>query len=74
MIHTIALTLLFGLPLVVYGGFTTLLLVLFTATIGYLNLKGNHFIPFKWHPVIALITIIVAIIHGLLGLSIFLGF
>lgn len=74
MIHTIAFTLLFGLPLVVYGGFTTLLLVLFTATVGYLNFKGNHSIPLKWHPVLALTTIIVAIIHGFLGLSVFLGF
>jgi hypothetical protein len=74
MIHHIALTTLFGLPLVVYGGLTTLFLILSTAAVGYLNFRGNHFIPFKWHPVLALTTIVVAIIHGFLGLSIFLGF
>lgn len=74
MIHTLALTTLFGLPLVVYGGVTTLLLVISTATIGFLNFKRIFIIPFKWHPILALITITIAIIHGILGLSIFLGF
>lgn len=57
-----------------YGGIMTLLLLLSTATIGYLNLKGIVKIPFKWHPRIAIATIIVAIIHGLFGLSMYFNF
>lgn len=74
MIHTIALMTVFGLPLVVYGGLFALLLAVFTATVGFLNFRGIRTIPFKWHPRLALLTLIVAIFHGLLGLSIFLGF
>jgi len=74
MISTIALTKLFGLPLVAYGGIFTLLLIIFTATVGFLNFKGISVIPFKWHPTLAIVTIIIAILHGILGLSIFLGY
>lgn len=74
MIHDIALTLFLGKPLVMYGGVFTFFLLLFTATVGALNLKGIVIIPFKWHPRLAIATIIVAIIHGLLGLSIYFGF
>ena len=74
MIHNLALTLIFGKPAVLYGGMITLLMLLLTATVGILNSKGISVIPFKWHPRLAAITIIVAIIHGLLGLSIYLNF
>lgn len=74
MIYTIAITKVFGLPLVLYGGLITLLLVIFTATIGFLNFKRTSIIPFKWHPIFAIITVTVAIIHGILGLSFFFGF
>ncbi len=74
MIHKFALTLFLGQPLVMYGGILTLLLLLFTATVGALNFKGITIVPFKWHPRLAIITIVVAIIHAILGLSIFLNF
>lgn len=74
MIQNIALTQILGLPLVAYGGMATLLLVLFTAIVGFLNYRGITTIPFKWHPVLALFTIIFSLIHGAMGLSIFLGF
>ena len=74
MIHNLALTLFLGFPLVMYGGIATFLFILFTATVGALNFKGISIIPFKWHPRLALITIIFAIIHGVLGLSILLNF
>lgn len=74
MISRIALTLFLGKPLVMYGGIFTFLLLLSTATIGFLNLKGIRLIPFKWHPRLALTTIIVAIIHAILGLSIWFNF
>lgn len=74
MIHTLALTTYFGIPAVAYGGLLTLSLMLFTATIAFLNSKGIHTIPFKWHPILAIITIVVALIHGLFGMSIVAGF
>jgi len=75
MIHTLALLPFFGLPMVVYGGMFTFLLMVFTATVGLLNFKKpSTAIPFKWHPRLAIITITLAILHALFGLSIFLGF
>jgi hypothetical protein len=74
MIHTIALALIFGKPAVMYGGILTFLLLIFTATVGALNFKGIVMIPFKWHPRLAVLTIIVAVIHGLFGLSIYFNF
>jgi hypothetical protein len=74
MVHNIALTLFLGKPLVMYGGIATFLLLLFTATVGFLNFKGISIIPFKWHPRLALLTIIVAIGHAIMGLSILLNF
>ena len=57
-----------------YGGILTFLLLLFTATVGALNFKGIHVVPFKWHPILAIITIIVAIFHAVMGFSIIFGF
>ena len=74
MINTLALVSVLGLPLVAYGGIVTFLLILFTAVIGYLNFKGVSTIPFKWHPRLAVLTILLALIHAFLGLSIFLGY
>ncbi len=51
-----------------YVGIITLLSFLVTATIGFLNFKGIHKIPFKWHPVMAAISITLAILHGLFGI------
>ncbi|MFA6454512.1 MAG: hypothetical protein WCV70_01490 [Patescibacteria group bacterium] len=74
MIHNIAYTLILGKPLIMYGGILTFSLLLFTATVGALNFKGIAVIPFKWHPRLAIATIIAALIHALFGLSIFFNF
>jgi hypothetical protein len=42
--------------------------------VGALNYRGIQIIPFKWHPRLAVITIIVAILHGILGLSAYFNF
>jgi hypothetical protein len=44
----------------------TLLSFLFTASIAFLNHKGNHKIPFAWHPKMAGVSIALAIIHSVL--------
>jgi hypothetical protein len=74
MLHTLAFTMFLGKPMIMYGGLLTLALLLFTATVGFLNFKGITVIPFKWHPVLAATTIIIALFHGLLGLSIYFNF
>ena len=72
MIHTLAYTLIFGKPLIMYAGLVTFVMLLFTATVGALNFKGIVIIPFRWHPRLAIITIILAIVHAFFGLSVFL--
>lgn len=74
MIQNIAYTLLLGKPLIMYGGILTYLLLLSTALVGFLNFRGIQAIPLKWHPRLAVATIIIATIHALFGLSIFFGF
>lgn len=74
MIHRFALLLFLGRPLLMYAGILSFLLLLMTATIGFLNYKGNHKIPFKWHPVLAALTILAVLFHAILGLSVQFGF
>ena len=58
----------FGLPLIVYGGILTLISLLTTAGIMYLNNRKITKIPFQWHHRMALITVVLGLIHGLLGI------
>ncbi|MEK7598824.1 MAG: hypothetical protein AAB487_03785 [Patescibacteria group bacterium] len=74
MISGLAYTLVFGKPLIMYGGILTFLSLLFTAAISILNRKGVIKIPFKWHPRMAIITIILGAIHAFFGLSIYFNF
>jgi len=67
-IRNISYFLIFGKPLILYGGILTLLSFLFTALISILNSKGNHTISFAWHKRIAIISICLGIIHGLMGI------
>jgi len=76
MLTQLAFYPLFGLPLIVWGGITTLCLFIIAAIIGYLNTKGVNnppLITLKSHKTIALIALIMGIGHGLLGLLIYLG-
>ncbi len=56
-----------GKPLMFYLGISTLALLVLTATIGFLNFRGKGGIPFAWHPRLAAAAIILAIVHGALG-------
>jgi len=58
----------FGKPLILYLGVLTFLSFLFTASISFLNKRGIHIIPFKWHPRMAVISLTLGLIHGLLGI------
>jgi len=68
MLETVSYYLIFGKPLIMYGGILTLLSFLFTASIAILNKKGIDKIPFKWHPRMAIVSIIFALIHGFLAI------
>ncbi len=74
MIAQIAYTQIIGLPIVAWLGILTLILLLITATIGLLNSKGNHAIPFKWHPIMAKTAITIALIHAIFAASLYLGY
>ncbi len=69
MILKIAYFLVFGKPLIMYTGILTALSLWFTALIGFLNFRGIKTLPFKWHPVMASIAILLSIIHAIFGLS-----
>ncbi len=74
MIAKIALFLIFGKPLVVYLGIITLLSFSFTALVGFLNFKGNHAISFPWHPRLAALSLLLALLHGFVALAIYFNF
>ncbi len=74
MISQIAYTQIAGLPIVAYLGSLTLLSLLSTALVGFLNFRGNTTIPFKWHPRLAATTITLALIHAFFALSLYLKY
>lgn len=67
MLNYISYYLIFGKPLMMYLGITTFSLLVTTATLGYLIKSGRN-INIKVHLGFAITTIIVAIIHGTLGI------
>lgn len=68
MFREITYFLIFGKPLIMYLGIITLTSFLVTALIGYLIHHGNQTISFKWHPRMAVFSITLAVVHGLLGI------
>lgn len=72
MPQSIAYYQIFGFPLIMYGGIMTISCLLITATIGHLHMKGSTRIPMKWHFIMARITILIAVLHGILGMSLFI--
>ena len=74
MLSQIALTKIAGLPMVAYGGMITLLLIIITGYIGHSLMKGEQKFSLKVHQNLFWVTLIVGILHGIVGLSIFLKF
>ena len=60
-----------GKPVLMYSGILTLVSFIFTALIPILNQKGIHKIPFSWHSRMAKVSFSLAIIHAILGISIY---
>lgn len=76
MLANYALTPIFGYPAIMYGGIIIFLLLLFVAFIGMRTYQGKCKFknPVKVHRAIALLVIILALLHGILGMAIFMGF
>lgn len=74
MFYQIAYYTIAGLPLIAWGGITTLASMLTTATLGFLYHTGRARFRFHWHWIMALITIALAVIHGTVGILALLGF
>ena len=60
-----------GKPLVIYFGLITFTSFSITAYIGYTNFKGKKRIPFKWHPIMVIVSFAIAFFHAILAFSIF---
>lgn len=72
-ISTLAYTPVFGLPLVAVFGILVFFSLCTTASIAILKVKGRRKIPFVWHYRFAGLTIVLAAVHGALGISVYLG-
>lgn len=74
MIAKIAYFMVFGKPLIMYGGILTYVLFLSAAAIGIMNRRGISIIPFRWHARLAILAIVFATVHAIFGLSAYFGF
>ena len=74
MISEIAYISILGNPVIFYLGIMTYVMLLLTAGIMILNIRGIIKFPLNYHKLAAYITITIATVHGLLGLSVYLGF
>jgi hypothetical protein len=72
MIRDIAYSLVLGKPLVMWLGLCTLAAFLCAASIVAMNNYTKIRIPFEWHVRLALTGMLLAIIHAVLALSIYL--
>ena len=55
--------------MIMYVGLITLFFLLLTVAIAVMNKKGIYVINPVWHPRVAKIAVMLAIIHGFLGVS-----
>lgn len=68
MFQEISYYLIFGIPFIVYLGILTIFMFIITALIASLKRKGKIKISILWHYRLAYISIILALIHGLLAI------
>jgi hypothetical protein len=74
MLANYALMPILGYPAIMYGGILVFILLLIVAIGGLGTVKGWFKMPVKVHSCIAFVAIILALIHAILGMSIFIGF
>ena len=68
MLNNITYYPIYGKPFILYLGIITLISFVITASIGISIHEGLRNIKFKWHPIVAGISISLAVIHGTLGI------
>jgi hypothetical protein len=68
MLQEITYYLIFGIPFIVYLGVVTIFMFIITALLALLKRRGKIKISINWHYRLAYISIILALIHGLLGI------
>jgi hypothetical protein len=74
IIAAIAYTPVLGLPLVVVLGIVLFISLCITASIAVMKRRGGlQNVPFTWHFWMARISILIALLHGILGISIYIG-
>lgn len=73
-ISDLALMPVLGLPLVAVLGILLFLCICTTASIAALRKRQKIQIPFTWHYRFAGLSILLSVVHGILGLSIYAGF
>lgn len=71
VLTTLAFTVIAGKPILIWSGIITYIFFIFTAMIPILVRRGIRIIPFTWHHRIAMTSLILATIHGMLALSAF---
>ena len=67
MLQEISYYLLFGKPVILYLGVLTLVALVITAAVAVLNKAGIRTLPFAWHVRCAGVTLVLAVLHGALG-------
>lgn len=72
MFQNITYHIIFGLPLIAYVGMLALVLMLTTATVGYIIHHDLARIPFVVHMTLAFTTVGVALLHGIFALLAYL--
>ena len=69
MLQEFSYYLIFGRPLIFYLGIITVCRFLATASIPFLSQRGVVNIPFVWHVRMAVLSICIALVHGVLGIA-----
>jgi len=69
MLQDITYYLIFGIPFIAYLGIITIVMFVLTALFALLKRKGKTKISIQWHFRLAYISIILGIIHGILGIT-----
>lgn len=72
MLQEISYYLIFGLPFILYLGIIVIIMLFFTGFLAFLRRKGKTKISVQWHYRLAYITILLGLVHGLLGLLAYL--
>jgi hypothetical protein len=71
MFNSIIYNSILGFPLIFWAGVIAFILLLTVALIGYLLHHGNNLVKFEWHKFLAILLVIIAILHGAMGILLY---